>query len=350
VQQALPILYAVCVQENNIQPIEAANTVIRALDPIQVQFEVDVYPEIEVSLPELEIEKVESTLEEKEVDDALANIKKSYGEFTASEEPAKNGDKLVIAFKGEVDGETSPELQSEEFPIELGSQTFIPGFEEKLVGLNKDEEIDFDITFPEDYHAENYRAKEAKFNVKIKEITCNVEADLNDDFIKKITKDEISNLEDLKTDIRKKILERKDLGQRQNQDMLIADKLADANDVAIPASMLKAEIDFMKSVLEGNLANAQLTMEKYLEDRKLSEDQLLEEIKPEAQKRIKIRIALLAYAKQAKIEVHDSEVNEEDLKKDTKSQDEFDRALAAKKTEILLTKTLNELRAKYTKA
>jgi trigger factor len=126
--------------------------------------------------------------------------------------------------------------------------------------------------------------------------------------------------------------------------------LAEANKIVIPASMLKTEIDFMKSVLETNLANAQLTMEKYLEDRKMTDEKLVEEIKPEAEKRIKIRIALLAYAKQAKLTVHDSEVNEEDLKKDTKSQDDFDRALAAKKTEILLTKTLTELRAKYTKA
>jgi len=274
--------------------------VIKA-DPLTIKFTVDIYPIFKFNLPEIEIQEQKADISDKEVTAAIANIKKEYGEFISTDGPAKKGDRVVISFKGTINGKTAPELQAPEFPLELGSHTFIPGFEAEIIGLKVKEKKTFNITFPDQYHAKKFQGQKAEFTVTLTSITRNQPAKITAKFIKQITQDKCSNQAELKKLVKEQLKTHKQSNIIQSQELLITEKLAAANDITLPQSLIETETSFLLENLKSQLESTKITFPQYLEDRKISEEEITSQLQTEAIRRLKIRLSLIEYAKEAKI-------------------------------------------------
>lgn len=349
IQAAAPQLYAICVSEHEVSPIAQASSVVLSQDPIRLRYSVDIFPKFELKLPEIEFEKKEHGVSDDELNAALESIKRDFGEFIEVEGEAKEGDRATINFDGSMDGQQHAELKGDDFPLHLGSKTFIPGFEDQIIGMSKDEEKSFKITFPENYQAKKFAGKEVEFAVKVVSVTRNQSAELNDDFVKRITQDKMSTIDELKNDIKEKITTRKGLDEMKSMELTIAKKLAEANDIQIPVTMMDAEKKFIADNLNAQLEKAGISREDHLKNTGMDEEKFEKELVNEALVRLRSRIALLEHAKESKIEIDESKIDKEKLKEATGSEAEFEGRLAAQKTELTLVAALEDLRNKYTK-
>lgn len=173
--KVLPDAYNEAVKETNIQPVDQPKIDIKSMEkgqPWVLTAEVDVMPEVKLGeYKGMEVPAQDTTVTDADVDDALETKRQQQAELVLKEDkPAEKGDTVVIDYKGSVDGEEFDGGSAENYSLELGSGSFIPGFEDQLIGHNADEDVDVNVTFPEDYHAKNLAGKDALFKVKIHEI------------------------------------------------------------------------------------------------------------------------------------------------------------------------------------
>ena len=283
---------------------------IKKDEPVVLSGSVQVFPEIDVKKYKgLEIEKIETKIGDKEVKAELEKVQKSQARMENVEDRAsEKGDTLVFDFEGSVDGEVFSGGTAENYELELGSGQFIPGFEEQLEGKKPGDECDVEVVFPGDYHAEELAGKPAVFKCKIHEIKKEILPEIDDELASDVS--EFETLAEYKKDLKKKLQEQAsetDLSVMKDRAL---EKLYESNDIEVPEVMITGEIDNMLYDMNQSLAAQGLGLQQYMEWTGKTIEEVREETKPEAEKRVKTRILLKNIIRQEGLEAGDEEIQE----------------------------------------
>ncbi len=259
---------------------------------------------------EYKLEKVKAL--KKEIDDEIADLLNRKADLELKEDgEVEDGDTTVIDFEGFLDDVPFEGGKGENYDLVIGSHSFIPGFEEQLIGMKAEETKDIMVTFPEDYQAENLKGKECRFTVTVHEIKKKVLPELNDEFVKELKFDNVNTVEELKNHTKENILKRKEADAKNKAENDLMDKLAEITEVEIPEVMLKSELDSMIQTYESRMMQQGLSLAQFLQITNQSIDDLRENMKDDAAKRIKINLALDEIAKAENVTVEAEDVEKE---------------------------------------
>lgn len=273
----------------------------------------DVAVKPEITLGEyknLTVEKPDSEVSDEEVEKEIEAMREQNARFvTVEDREVKEKDMLLIDFNGKVDGVEFEGGQAENYSIIVGSNTFIPGFEEQLVGMKLNEEKDLSVKFPEEYHAENLAGKDAVFTVKVNEIKEKELPELDDEFAKDVS--EFDTLEDLKADVKAKLQKTKDeYADRELENKLV--KMAAENaTVEIPEAMIDSQVENMVYDFEYQLKYQGLDLENYLKFTNMSIEGLKEQMRPDAKSRVLNSLVIEAISKAENIESTEEDLEQE---------------------------------------
>lgn len=274
-------------------------------------FTADVATKPEVKLGEykgLEVDKVSTRVTQKEVDAKIQEeAEKNAREVVVTDRAVADGDEVILDFEGFVDGEAFEGGKGENYPLTIGSGSFIPGFEEQLVGAEAEKEVEVKVTFPEDYHAEELKGKEAVFKCTVHEIKAKELPEIDDEFAAEVS--EFETLEDYKADIKEKIRDRKKEAANTERENKIVDAAVEAATMDIPEAMIEEQVQQMTDEFAQRLSYQGLSMEQYLMFSGMDAQKFADDLKPQAVKRIETRLVLEAIAK-----AEDITANEEDFK------------------------------------
>ncbi len=283
---------------------------IKRGEPVVLTGSVQVFPEIEVEhYKGLEIEKVETKIGEKEVREELERVQKSQARMEAVEDrKTEMGDTVIIDFEGSVDGEAFSGGSAENYELKLGSGQFIPGFEEQLTGRDAGEDVDVEVVFPGDYHAEELAGKPALFKCKIHEVKREILPEIDDELASDVS--EFETLAEYKKDLKKKLQEAAHETDTSVMKDRLLEKLYECNEIEVPEVMVRNEIENMLYDMNQSLSSQGLGLQQYLEWTGKTVDELREETRPEAEKRIRTRILLKNIIRIEGLEVEDEEIRE----------------------------------------
>ncbi len=311
----LPEAYSNAVDEAGIDPVDQPEIDITQIEKgkdLHFTAKVTVKPEVKLGdYKGLEVETVDVNVTDEDVENDLDNQRQSLAELVVKEEGAiENGDTVVMDFEGFVDGEAFEGGSAENHSLEIGSGSFIPGFEEQLIGKTTGEESEVEVTFPEEYHAENLAGQAATFKVKIHEVKAKELPEMDDEFAKDVD-DEVETLAELKEKTKKRLEE-----QKQNEaDGAVRESLinqaTENADIEIPQAMVDSELDRMVREFEQRLQQQGMTLEMYTQFSGQSEDQLKDQMKGDAEKRVQTNLVLEAIAQVENLEATDEDVQEE---------------------------------------
>ena len=276
-------------------------------------FTAEVATKPEVTLGEykgLEVDKVSTRVTQKEVDAKIEEeAEKNARTVTVEDRAVQDGDEVILDFEGFVDGEAFEGGKGENYPLTIGSGSFIPGFEEQLVGAEAEKEVEVKVTFPEDYHAEELKGKEAVFKCTVHEIKAKELPEIDDEFAAEVS--EFDTLDEYKADVKAKIKEQKATdGKRKQEDQAVEQAIKNAS-YEIPDAMVDTQISQMANDFAQRIQSQGLTMEQYYQFTGMTEEKMNEEFKPQAVKRIETRLVLEAIAKAENIEISDEKLDEE---------------------------------------
>lgn len=251
--------------------------------------------------------KVEVTDEEIEAE--LKKVQEQNAREITVDRPAENGDTVVIDFEGSVDGEVFEGGTAENHSLVLGSGSFIPGFEDQLVGATADSDVEVNVTFPEDYQAKDLAGKAAVFKVKVHEIKKKELPEINDEFAQDVS--EFDTLDEYKEDVKKGIAEQKEKAVRQEKQEKIIRQIVENAEMDIPDPMVITQTRQMMDQFAQQMQSNGLSMAQYYQFTGLTPDGLLEQMKPQAQKNIENRLVLEAIAAAEGITASEEEVEKE---------------------------------------
>ncbi|KKC47314.1 MULTISPECIES: trigger factor [Paenibacillus] len=310
----LPTAYADALKETGVEPVDRPEIDIEQFakgESFKFKAKVTVKPEVKLGdYKGVEVAAADAEVTEEELSAELDRLQQRHAELVVVEEgAAENGDVTVIDFEGFVDGEAFEGGQAERYTLELGSNSFIPGFEEQVVGMATGDFKDVEVTFPEEYHAENLAGKPAVFKVKLHEIKRKNLPALDDEFAKDVS--EFDTLDEFKQDLSSKLKERKQQESEQARENALVDKVAEAAEVEIPEAMINSEVDFLLRDFENRIRQQGLNMDLYYQFSGQDEAALREQMRADAQKRVLNNLVLDAIAKQENIEISEDEVGEE---------------------------------------
>ncbi|GIP22441.1 trigger factor [Paenibacillus sp. J22TS3] len=310
----LPEVYTEAVEQTDIFPVDRPEVDVEQFgkgQPFKFKAKVTVKPEVKLGDYkgiEVAAESVEVT--EEELSQELERLQQRHAELVViDEEAAQNGDTVVIDFDGSVDGVPFEGGKSERYSLELGSNTFIPGFEDQVVGLATGDFKDVVVTFPETYHAEELAGKEAVFKVKVHEIKRKQLPELDDEFAKDVS--EFDTLDEFKEDLKKQLADRKAKENEAARESYLVDKVGENAEVEIPRSMVQGEVQNMVRDFDNRLRTQGMNLEMFLSFSGQSLTELQEQMEGDAEKRVRNNLVLEQIAKEEKIEVTEDELNEE---------------------------------------
>lgn len=315
VDYLLPEAYSNAVEEAGIEPIDRPEINVEQIEKGKsFIFTATVQVKPEVKLGEykgLEVEKFDTTVTDEEVEAELKKMQERQAELVVKEEgTAENGDTVVIDFAGYVDGEAFAGGSSENYSLELGSGSFIPGFEDQLVGTAAGEEKDVNVTFPEEYHAAELAGKAAVFKVKVHEIKGKELPELDDEFAKDVD-DEVETLDALKQKIKDRIEHDKKHQEEHYIQNTVVEKATANAEFDVPEVLVNNEIDRMMNEFEQRLQMQGMNLELYFQFSGQDQNALREQMKGEAEQRVRGNLTLEAISKAENIEVSEEEVNAE---------------------------------------
>ncbi len=290
-----------------------------SIDVVQLEkgknfiFTAEVAVKPEVTLGEykgLKVDKISNRVTAKEVDAKLEEEqKKNARTVVVTDRAVQDGDEVVLDFEGFVDGVAFDGGKGENYPLTIGSGSFIPGFEEQLVGAEAEKEVEVNVTFPEEYHSEDLAGKAAVFKCTVHEIKTKELPELDDEFAAEVS--EFDTLEEYKTDIKAKLKDEKTAeGKRKQEDQAVEQAVANAS-MEIPEAMIDTQVNQMVQDFAQRIQSQGLSMEQYFQFTGMTADKMMEEMKPQAVKRIETRLVLEAVAKVENIEITDEKLDEE---------------------------------------
>ena len=299
-------------------------------EKITFKFTLTTRPEVKLGKYKgLGIKKDEVKAEEAEIEDAIKHMRERYAEDVLKDGAIASGDIAVIDFEGFVDGKAFEGGKAENYSLKIGSGTFIPGFEEQLIGLKSGDKKDVKVTFPEDYHAADLKGKEAIFKVTIHEVKEVKIPELDKDFFEDLGMEGINTKEELEAQISENIIARKEMeAENKYLDDLLEAAAKDVK-VDIPEAMINEELDRMVGQYADHLKMQGITIEQFYQFTNSNEQALKDQMRPEAIKRITYRLMLEEIAKEEKIEIDDKTAKEEAKKLAEKYQMKEDEFLSA---------------------
>lgn len=310
----LPKGYLKALEEYKLEPIDQpkldVNEAFEAGKPFVFKATVEVLPEVKLGQYKgLEIEKPKVEIKDEQVAERLASLQERHAELVLSDKKnLEKGDFAVIDFEGYIDDQPFSGGAAQAFSLEIGSGSFIPGFEEQLIGMEVGTDKDIKVTFPEDYPREDLAGKEAAFKVSLKEIKVKEIPAADDEFAKSVGNFE--TIEDLKADLREKMVEWATQDAESSFAQAAVNKAVENAEFETPETLVKREMDDLLHRFEHNLAYQGLTLEKYLDYVKKTKEEVLDDFRPEAVKRIKTDLVLSNIAKSENLEVTEEELNE----------------------------------------
>lgn len=275
-----------------------------------ITINVEAYPEIEVKdYKGVKIDKIEYPVTSEDVDKEMEALRKKNSRLVLADRCVKDGDMVLLDYMGFVGEHQFEGGTAERYPLKIGSNSFIPGFEEQLIDAAVGEEKDVKVTFPEEYHSEDLAGKEAIFKCKVHEIKEEELPELNDEFAKDVS--EYDTLEELKAETKlnlEKSAEARALNKMKND---IIEKVFNANEVEIPKVMVEEEIDSMMNEFKQQLSYQGLNLEQYFEYLQKDAASFREDLREEAAKKVKTRMLVSAVAEAEAIEVTKEEIDKE---------------------------------------
>ena len=311
----LPEAYGEAIDETGINPVAQPEVNITQIEKGKdFIFEATVTVEPEVQLGDykgLEIEKQDSELTDEELEESINHSLGHMAEMVVKEDGAvENGDTVNIDFSGSVDGEEFEGGQAEGYDLEVGSGSFIPGFEEQLEGMKTGEEKDVVVTFPEEYHAEELAGKEATFKTKVNEIKYKDVPELNDEIANELDA-EANSVDEYKENLRKRLAEQKATEAENTEKEEAIKKATDNATIDIPQAMIDTELDRMVQEFGQRIQQQGLDLQTYFQISGQDESQLREQMKDDAEQRVKTNLTLTAIADAENIEVSDEDIDKE---------------------------------------
>ena len=273
--------------------------------------EVAVKPEVTLGeYKGLEVEKTVAEVTDEDVERELKRVQEQNSRLvTIEDRPVADGDQVVIDFDGYVDGKRFEGGQSDDYPLTIGSHTFIDTFEEQLIGKNLGEECEVNVNFPTEYHAAELAGKPAVFKVKIKEIKFKELPELNDEFAGEVS--EFETLDEYKADIRAKLLETKEKQAATDNENKVVEAVVKNASMEIPDAMVESQVDNMVNDYARRMQSQGLSLDQYMQYTGMTMDKLKEQMRPQAVKRIETRLVLEAVAKAENIQISDEKVDAE---------------------------------------
>ena len=284
---------------------------IEAGKPFIFTAEVALKPEVKLGKYKgVKVDKEVITVTEEEVAAEIEKERENNARTIEVEGRAvEDGDIATIDFEGFVDGVAFEGGKGENYPLTIGSGSFIPGFEEQLIGKNKDEEVDVNVTFPEDYHAEELKGKEALFKVTVNEVKTKELPEVDDEFAAEVS--EFETLAEYKEDIRKKLTEKKEKEARNAKEEAVITAIIEDSAMEIPDAMLETQQRQIVDEFTQRLQMQGISLEQYFQFTGLDAEKMLEQAKPQADRRIKSRLVLEAIVAAEKITVSDEDYEKE---------------------------------------
>ena len=266
-------------------------------------------PEVELGKYKgIEIEKIEYNVEDSDVESNLKQMQEKNARVTSVETPVENGNIAVIDFEGFVDGKAFEGGKGENYSLEIGSGSFIPGFEDQVIGMKIDDEKDVNVKFPEDYFSKDLAGKDATFKVKVHEIKKKDLPELDDEFAKDVS--EFDTLEELKNSIKQRLINENAQKAKYEKEDAVMKVVTSEMKADIPEGMVEVEIDNMVKDMEQRMSYQGLKLEQYLKMLNKTEADFRKEFEPQAIEAIKSRLALEAIIKNEKIEASEREVKD----------------------------------------
>ncbi len=311
---AIPSAYAKAVDECTEEIVSQPKIDIEQAEagkPFIFTAEVALKPEVTLGAYKgVKVEKTDASVTDEEVDAAIERERENSARTVSVEDRAvQDGDMTTLDFEGFVDGVAFEGGKGENYPLTIGSNTFIPGFEEQLIGAELDKEVEVNVTFPEDYQAQELAGKPAVFKCTIKEIKEKQLPDLDDEFASEVS--EFETLAEYKESVKKDLEEKKaEEAKLEKEDKVVDAIIADAK-MDIPAAMLETQQRQMAEDFAQRIQMQGISIDQYFQITGLTRAAFLEQIKPQAQKRIQSRLVLEAVAKAENIGASDEEYNEE---------------------------------------
>lgn len=316
VNDVMPSAYEKAAKESGLEIVSRPEIGFEQVEPGKdLIFTAEVAVKPEVTLGEykgLSVPKTEVNVTE---EDVMADIKREQEKnavLNSVERPVQNGDQTTIDFEGFMDGVAFEGGKGEDYPLTIGSNAFIPGFEEQLVGAEICKEVEVNVTFPENYHSEDLAGKPAVFKVTVKDIKEKELPELDDEFASEVS--EFETLAEYKEDVKKKLEERKTANAKSIKENAAVDAAIANASMEIPDAMLETQAQNLVDEFAAGMRRQGLSMEQYLQYSGNTEDSMIEQMKPRALKQIKTRLVLEAVAKAENIQISEEDT-EAELKK-----------------------------------
>jgi len=305
--------YPAAIDELKLDPVDRPSVDFDKFEKGQdftVSVTVTVAPEIDIKdYKGIEIDKIVHEISDEDVQKELEAIQKRNSRLVLVDRAAKNGDTVLIDYAGFVGDVQFEGGTAERQPLTLGSGSFIPGFEDQLVGASVGDDIDVKVTFPEEYHSEELSGKEAVFKVKVHEIKENEMPEINDEFAKDVS--EFDTLDELKADTRAKLEKTAESKAEYETKNALLEKLYNANEIDIPDIMIEEQIDDMMAEFDNQLRYQGLDLAKYFEYLGKDPKEFRDELRGDAYKKVKTRLLVEAVADAEKLEVSEEEIENE---------------------------------------
>ena len=309
----LPGEYAEALKESGIKAVAQPEIDVESIDEngVLVVAKVTVKPEVEIEgYTGIALSKETVKVTEKEVEEELENVRSRQGrEIEVTDRPAKNGDTANIDYEGFADGVAFEGGKAEKQDLKLGSNTFIPGFEDQVIGHSVGDEFEIQVTFPTEYHAPELAGKDATFKIKLNGLKYTELPEVDDEFAKDVS--EFDTLAEYKADLKAKIQKRKEAEADRVFEGKLADALVEKLEVALPEAMVNAEAENMLRDYDMNLRQNGLDLKTYLKYTGKELNDLREDFKPRAEKQLKLRLALEKIAQKENLSVTEEEIKKE---------------------------------------
>lgn len=321
-------IYPKILKKENIIPVAPGNiTELKSTNPLEFVIEVEIFPEVTIDEKKLDAIKVKKTnfkVLKKEIDEEIEAIKRRFTHYheagvhaddgaDTSHTAIENGDRATVTAQGydKKGGDAIPETAVPSYPLVIGSGNFIPGFEEKLIGAKAGDEVAFDITFPADYHSEEFKGRKVHFVVNVEKVEKPHTPEFTEDFIEKL-RGVKTDLEGFKEIIKKEISARKETENRRKDEDTLMKKMLEAATIEVGPALVANEVNQVFAEHSENLAQQGLNMKQYLEHIKMDEEAYKETVvKPEAERRLKAELLLRKIREIRKVEATEAEIKEE---------------------------------------
>ena len=313
IEEMFSDIYKECVLTQDMKPVgrpSVSKLDIADDDSVTMVIDTDLYPEVTLGQYKgLEVEKAEAAVDASEIDAEIDRMANNIARISTVDRAAKDGDTAVIDFEGFKDGEAFDGGKGEAYELKLGSGSFIPGFEEQVVGMSAGEEKDINVTFPENYHVKELAGAPVVFKVKVHEIKETVVPEKDDEFVKDVS--EFDTMDELRADIEKKILDEKQAGIDRAFENAAIEKAVANMTVEIPDSMVEEELDHELERMDYELRSQGASLEAYANMMGGNLDNIRNSLRPGALNTVKTNVMLDAVVDAEKIEVSDEECEEE---------------------------------------